>query len=81
LSRNLAFLTNAWNEVKVAAGMVMLAVGAALLSSGSSMVTRRAKSGTLFVQSTRRKFVINSARAEANREMGRRYIQPIVNNR
>ena len=81
MSRNLAFLTNAWNEVKVAAGIVMLAVGVAMLSSGSSMVRKKAKSGTLFVQSSRRKFGINSIRAEANREMGRRYIQPIVNNR
>lgn len=60
LSRNLSFIANAWNEVKVAA---------------------KAKSGALFMQSSRRKFGIDSKRAEINYEMGRRHIQPIVNNR
>lgn len=44
-------------------------------------ITAKAKSGVIFAQSSRRKFGIDSMRVETNREMGRRYIQPIVNNR
>jgi hypothetical protein len=44
-------------------------------------ITAKTKSGAIFAQSSRRKFGIDSKKVETNREMGRRYIQPTVNNR